>query len=69
MPPLSLVLQIARSDMLKAVNNIRQKHGLPACLMDGIISGIQSDIRAQASAELIRDIEQQSKAEEVENNE
>ena len=68
MPPLSLILQTARSDMLKAVNNIMQKHGLPACLMEGIISGIQSEIRSQASAELIRDIEQQSKAEEVENN-
>lgn len=56
-PPLSMVLQSARMDMLKAANSVMQTYGLPPCLMDGIVSGLLADIRAQAQAELIRDLQ------------
>lgn len=56
-PPLSMVLQSARMEMLKAANGVMQTYGLPPCLMDGIVSGLLADIRAQSSSELVRDIQ------------
>lgn len=56
--PLSVVLAEARKEMMKATNGIMLKFGVPACVMDGIVSGILADIRAQSGAELIRDLQQ-----------
>lgn len=66
-PPLSMVLQSARMEMLKAVNGVMQTYGLPPCLMDGIVSGLLADIRAQSSSELVRDIQNSAKDGETEN--
>lgn len=66
-PPLSMVLQSARMDMLKAANGVMQTYGLPPCLMDGIVSGLLADIRAQSSSELVRDIQNSAKDGEAEN--
>lgn len=52
---LNVALQSAKMDMIKATNTVMQQYGLPASLMDGILSTIQSDIRAQATAELLKD--------------
>ena len=65
--PLSVVLQSARMELLKAANRVMQTYGLPPCLMYGIMSGLLEDIRAQASSELVRDIQNSSKDGEVEN--
>ncbi len=65
--PLSVVLQSARMELLKAANSVMQTYGLPPCLMDGIMSGLLADIRAQSSSELVRDIQNSSKDGEVEN--
>lgn len=56
-PPLSLELQLARMELLKAVNGIMQAYSLPPCLMDGVVTGVLSDIRMQISSELVRDIQ------------
>lgn len=66
-PPLSLVLQKARMEMIKATNDVMQAYGLPPCLMDGIVSGLLADIRAQATSELVRDIQNSAKEGETEN--
>ena len=60
-PPLSLVLQKARMEMIKVTNDVMQAYGLPPCLMDGIISGLLADVRAQSSSELVRDIQNSAK--------
>lgn len=60
-PPLSMVLQSASMEMLKAVNGVMQTYGLPPCLMDGVVSGLLADIRAQSSSELVRDIQNATK--------
>ena len=51
--PLSLRLQQARMRILKAVNEAAADNSLTAHLMEGVISSIHADIRAQATAELI----------------
>ena len=66
-PPLSMVLQSARMEMLKAANGVMQTYGLPPCLMDGIISALLADIRAQSSSEIVRDIQNSEKEGKTEN--
>lgn len=66
-PPLSMVLQSARMEMLKAANSVMQAYGLPPCLMDGVVSGLLADIRAQSISELVRDIQNSAKGGESEN--
>ena len=66
-PPLSMVLQSARMEMLKAANGVMQTYGLPPCLMDGIISALLADIRAQSSSEIVRDIQNSAKEGKTEN--
>lgn len=58
--PLSVVLAEAQKEMMKATNGVMLKLGVPACIMDGIVSSILADIRAQSKAELIRDLQQTS---------
>lgn len=71
--PLSVVLAEARKEMMKATNGIMIKFGIPACVMDGMVSSILADIRAQSTAELIRDLQQSpemiSEAKEGDKNE
>jgi hypothetical protein len=70
MNPLSLELQLARMELLKAVNEIMQAYSLPPCLLDGVVTGILSDIRMQSSSELVRDIQiAQSQSEEQKDGE
>lgn len=59
-PPLSLVLQSARMDMIKATNEVMGSYGLPPCLMDGILSELIADIRAQSAAALVKEIKENS---------
>ena len=56
--PLSIVLAEAQKEMMKATYGVMLKFGVPACVMDGIVSSILADIRAQSRAELIRDLQQ-----------
>ena len=67
--PLSVVLAEARKELMKATNGVMIKFGIPACVMDGIVSGILADIRAQSGAELIRDLQTSSENKEGDNNE
>lgn len=60
-PPLSVVLQEARMEMMKATNVVMQTYGLHPCLMDGVLTGILADIRAQSSSALIQDIKNSAK--------
>lgn len=57
-PPLTLVIQTARAEIIKATGSVMQKYNIPASVMDGILSGVQSDIRAQIPLEIIRDLPQ-----------
>ena len=45
--------------MIKTTNEVMREYGLPAIMMEGILSGILSDIRAQASVDLVVDFQKQ----------
>ena len=55
-PPLSLRLHQARMRIIKAVNDAASDNELTANLMEGVLSDVLSDIRAQSTAELILDM-------------
>ena len=55
-PPLSLRLHQARMRIIKAVNDAASDNELTANLMEGVLSAVLSDIRAQSTAELILDM-------------
>lgn len=58
-PPLTMLLHQAKIRMIHNTNSIMQEYGIPAAMMDGIVSGILADIRAQASADLLVDFQKQ----------
>ena len=55
-PPLSLRLHQARMRILKAVNDAVSDNELTAVLMEGVLSSVLSEVRAQSTAELIIDM-------------
>ena len=55
-PPLSLRLHQARMRILMAVNDAATDNDLTANLMEGVISSVLAEIRAQSTAELIIDM-------------
>ena len=44
--PLGMILDHAREDMTKSVVALQQKYGLPASLLDVILTGVLSEVRA-----------------------
>lgn len=43
--PLGMILDNARAELTKAVAALQQKYGLPASLLDMILTGVLADIR------------------------
>lgn len=43
--PLGMILDHAREDMTKSVVALQQKYGLPASLLDVILTGVLSEVR------------------------
>jgi hypothetical protein len=58
-PPLTLMLHQAKIRMIGATQEVMHEYSLPAAMMEGIISGILADIRAQASTDLLLDFKKQ----------
>lgn len=51
--PLIIKFESARGEILNAIQSIQMKYNLPACVLDGIISQILSEIRAEEKIELL----------------
>lgn len=45
--------QLARIRIMGTVNQVMRELNLPAVVMDGVLSSVLSDIRSQATAELM----------------
>lgn len=58
-PPLTLLLHQAKLRMIKTTKEVMSEYGIPAIMMEGILSGVLSDIRAQASVDLVVDFQKQ----------
>ncbi len=64
--PLSIMLENAKSMFISAFNQVSEQTKLPAYLIEGIMLGILSDIRAQKNIELTADYKRVSQDDEGE---
>lgn len=51
--PLPIRIESARGEVLNALERIRVKHNLPACIIDGILSSVLADVRGEQKIEVI----------------
>ena len=51
--PIEVRIECARGEILNAVERISREQGLPVMVVDGVISSVLSEIRAQGEMELI----------------
>ncbi len=56
MNSLSSILQETKEEINIKINEIINEKNIPACLIEGILMGIVSDVREQKNAELFEDI-------------
>lgn len=53
-PPLGMILDCAREEMTKAVVSLQQKYGLPASLLDLVLTGVIAEVREMKCMEYRR---------------
>lgn len=51
--PIQVTVECAKGEVMNAIETIRQKHGLPACIIDGVVSSVLAEIRSEEKIELI----------------
>lgn len=56
--PLPIMIESARGEMLNALERIRGKYNLPACIIDGILSSVLADVRGEQKIEVINGLNQ-----------
>lgn len=49
----SLILQSARTELISAVNQIVSKYGLPASLLEGVMSSVLVEVKSQVISEIV----------------
>lgn len=51
--PIQIRIASARGELLNVIEKIENEQGLPSCIMDGVMSGILSDLREADKMELL----------------
>lgn len=51
--PVTIRIESARTEIINIVEMCRKKHGIPPCVMDGILSSVLADVRNETKTELI----------------
>lgn len=51
--PIAVKIECAKGEIMNVLQHIQDIHALPPCIMDGIISSILADMRAESKLELI----------------
>ena len=51
--PLAMKVECARGEVLNALESIIRQHGLPPCILDGILSSVLVEIRSETKMELV----------------
>lgn len=51
--PIAVKIECARGEVMNALESIRRQYNLPPCIIEGILSSIQSEVRGEAKLELI----------------
>lgn len=51
--PIAIKIECAKGEMMNTMQNIQNKYALPPCIMDGVISSILENVRAESKLELL----------------
>lgn len=51
--PIAIKIECAKGEILNALEECRKKHGLPPCIMDGVLSSVLAEVRSEEKIELI----------------
>lgn len=51
--PIAVKIECAKGEILNSMEDIQKKHGLPPCIMDGVLSSVLAEVRSEAKIELI----------------
>jgi hypothetical protein len=50
---ISVQIECAKGEIMNAIQRIQTAHGLPPCIMDGVLSSVLAEVRSEAKIELI----------------
>lgn len=51
--PIAIKIECAKGEIINVMQLIQEKYALPPCIMDGIISSVLTEVRAESKLELI----------------
>lgn len=64
--PISIRIECAKGEIMNAMQKIQQQNALPPCIMDGVLSSVLAEIRAEGKIEIINDTNSMIKENEAE---
>lgn len=51
--PIAIKIECAKGEIMNAMQQIQDKYALPPCIVDGVISSVLAEVRAESKLELI----------------
>ena len=51
--PIAIKIECAKGEIMNAMQQIQDKYVLPPCIIDGVISSVLAEVRAESKLELI----------------
>lgn len=51
--PISVKIECARGEIMNAIQRIQTNQALPPCILDGVLSSVLAEVRAEEKLELI----------------
>lgn len=51
--PIAIKIECAKGEIMNAMQRIQSQYTLPPCIMDGVISSVLAEVRAESKLELI----------------
>lgn len=51
--PIAIKIECAKGEIMNALESIQRQYSLPPCIIEGVLSSVQSEVRAEAKLELI----------------
>lgn len=51
--PIAIKIECAKGEIMNAMRLIQDKYALPPCIVDGVISSVLAEVRAESKLELI----------------
>lgn len=51
--PIAIKIECAKGEIMNAMQQIQDKYAMPPCIVDGVISSVLAEVRAESKLELI----------------